>query len=260
MTLSLPPSLADYVAGYRATLITDGESGGIVHRLDTDGRPSLFLKQGAGRVAVDIADEYARLRWLAGRWAVPQVVGYADTEAGAWLLTTALPGRAAYGWLGDHPEQREVAVRSIAAFLRQLHAEPIDTCPFNAALPLRRAAAAANFETGLVDLDDLDPEREGWSGEQLWAHFESLLPLEADPVVTHGDFSLDNIFLDADGAVTGCLDVGRVGVADRYQDLAILWHSLREFGDDLADTMLASYGVALDRKKIDLHLVLDEFF
>ncbi|WP_066650663.1 MULTISPECIES: APH(3') family aminoglycoside O-phosphotransferase [Sphingomonas] len=258
--MELPSSLAEIVAGYRANPSLVGESGAVIHQLDAVGRPVLFLKQGGSRVATDIVDEYARLRWLQGRWQVSAIVGYAETEAGAWLLTTALPGRAAYGWLEDHPDRRETAMRSIAAFLRLMHAEPIATCPFDASLDLRSADAAANVVAGRVDLDDLDPEREGWSAEQLWDHFQRLLLLDADPVVTHGDFSLDNIFLDDDGTVTGCLDVGRVGVADRYQDLAILWNSLREFDLGLAEAMFEAYGVAPDREKIELHLLFDEFF
>lgn len=258
--LDLPRSLADVVAGYAAIPNKIGQSGGVVHRFDAPDRPSLFLKHGTGRVAADIADEYARLRWLQGRWQVPAIVSYAETDEGAWLLTTALPGRAAYGWLQDYPDRRRDAVRAIIAFLREMHAEPIATCPFNAGLPLRMADAAANVAAGRIDLDELDPEREGWSAEQLWVHLQQLSAIVTDPVVTHGDFSLDNIFLDADGAVTGCLDVGRVGVADRYQDLAILWNSLREFDPALAEAMFADYGVAPDRWKIELHLVLDEFF
>lgn len=258
--LDLPRSLSEIVADYTAIIDEAGESGSIVHRLDASGRPSLYVKQGSGRTATDIADEYARLRWLQGRWRVPEIVGYAENEGQVWLLTTALAGRAAYSWLQEHPDRRGVAVQAIAAFLRQMHAVPVATCPFNAGLGLRAADAVANVADGRVDLDDLDPERAGWSAAQLWDHFQGLLPMEADPVVTHGDFSLDNICLDASGNVTGCLDVGRVGVADRYQDLAILWNCLRDFDLRLAEAMFAAYGVKPDRKKIELHLVLDEFF
>ncbi len=258
--LDLPPSFQDILGGYRATRDEIGQSGSVIHRCDADGRPSLYLKQGSGRVAADIADEHARLRWLQGQWTVPEIIGYAEDRSGAWLLSTAMRGRAAYGWMCDHPERRNTAMTAIAAHLRGMHALPVAPCPFDAGLARRSAAAAANLAAGRVPLDDLDVEREGWSAEQLWTHFEQLLPINADLVVTHGDFSLDNIFLDESGAVMGCIDVGRAGVADRYQDLAILWNCLREFDPALAEAMFAAYGVEPDRHKIELHLVLDEFF
>ena len=43
-------------------------------------------------------------------------------------------------------------------------------------------------------------------------------------VISHSD----NLIFD-EGKLIGCIDVGRVGIADRYQDLAILWNCLGEF-------------------------------
>ena len=64
-----------------------------------------------------------------------------------------------------------------------------------------------------------------------------------------------------DGEVVGCIDVGRVGIADRYQDLAILWSCLGEFDPSLQQRFLTQYGVTdLDRRKLQFHLLLDELF
>ncbi|MCY3126397.1 hypothetical protein ECE26_17640, partial [Acinetobacter baumannii] len=41
-----------------------------------------------------------------------------------------------------------------------------------------------------------------------------------------------NLIFD-EGKLIGCIDVGRVGIADRYQDLAILWNCLGEFSPSL---------------------------
>lgn len=79
-------------------------------------------------------------------------------------------------------------------------------------------------------------------------------------MVTHGDFSLDNLMI-REGEVTGCIDVGRMGVADRYQDLAILWNSLGEFGPELQARLLEQYGVEEpDQRRLRFHLLLDELF
>lgn len=87
-----------------------------------------------------------------------------------------------------------------------------------------------------------------------------LLPFSPDSVVTHGDFSLDNLIFD-EGKLISCIDVGRVGIADRYQDLAILWNCLGEFSPSLQKRLFYKYGIDNpDMNKLQFHLMLDEFF
>ena len=87
-----------------------------------------------------------------------------------------------------------------------------------------------------------------------------LRPARFGRVVTHGDFSPGNVLV-VDDAVTGCIDVGRVGLADPYQDLAILWANLEELGAGLGDRVLHAYGIASpDRDRLAFHLCLDEIF
>ena len=70
----------------------------------------------------------------------------------------------------------------------------------------------------------------------------------------------DGSLVSRDGAVVGCIDAGRVGVADRHQDIAILWNCLGAF-DGLQAWFLDAYGVGeVDRRKLDFHLMLDEMF
>lgn len=60
---------------------------------------------------------------------------------------------------------------------------------------------------------------------------------------------------------SGCIDVGRLGVAGRYQDLAILWNGLREFDGALGARLFARYGIGVpDERRLRFHLTLDECF
>jgi len=64
-----------------------------------------------------------------------------------------------------------------------------------------------------------------------------------------------------DGDVVGCIDAGRVGNADRYQDVALSWNRLGEFDASLQDRFLEQYGIAdADERKLLFHLLLDEMF
>lgn len=257
---NLPADLATRLAGYTATPVTTGESGGSVHSLSVPGRPSCYLKLGRGAVADDITHEMLRLTWLDGKLPAPRVLHFVRDDDHAALLSTALPGVAAAEWLAEHPDRAAEALRSMADFLRRLHALPVEHCPFEAGHGLRLAAARQRLDAGLVDEEDFDEARAGMSAHAVWSDMQGMLPLPFERAVTHGDFSLDNIFLD-DGRVTGCLDVGRLGVADPYQDVAILWNNLSEYGGELQETWLSAYGVTPpDTARLAFHCCLDEFF
>jgi aminoglycoside 3'-phosphotransferase-1 len=232
----LPESMQQLAQGRIAKRNVVGMSGGTVYRLcGTAGEPDLYLKQGSGSVATDITDEMVRLNWLEQYISVPQVIAFTAQSDQAWLLMSALTGRTAYQRLTEEPEARPQIVDALAGFLRQIHTIPAQSCPFNSDHHLRLA-------------------------QQVWDDITALLPLETKTVVTHGDFSLDNILMDGN-TVTGCIDTGRVGLADPYQDLAILWDCLGEFSPALQDRLFPAYDItAPDQKKLRFHLGLDEFF
>lgn len=261
----LPPSLATRLVGVDWHRNLVGEAGASVHRLHRAGEPDRHLKHGDGDAAVAIAEEFARLQWLQDRWPVPALLHFEATADRCWLLTRTLPGRTTYEWLADHPERAPEIAAAIGRFLRRLHELPRATCPFNAGHGLQLDHARRRLEAGLIDADDFDDERQGWSPEQVWDALNALLPLAEDPVVSHGDFSLDNLLMEADEggalAVTGVIDLGRAGIADRYRDLAILANCLDEFDGDLRDAFFTAYGLDTpDTRKLDFHLLLDECF
>ena len=256
-----PAGIAAELIGYEWARDTVGESGGAVYRLHgKPNAPDLFLKHGKAVVADDISDEMLRLRWLANYLPTPAIVHFARTPDEAWLLMAALPGKTACQVMEASPGLRLAVVDALAMFLRRLHAIPLSECPFTSDHRYRLGRARARIDAGLVGEDDFDEERDGWTAEQVWEAMQELLPLAPDPVVTHGDFSLDNLLIH-DGEVTGCIDAGRLGIADRYQDLAIAWNCLAEYGSSLQERFLQQYGISdPDAGKLTFHLLLDELF
>ena len=263
VTAAMPASLRAAVAGYRWARDSIGASDAAVYRLQgRNGAPDLYLKHGRGPAAADLADEAARLRWLAPQLPVPAVLQFARVAAPdqAWLLTAALPGKTASALLEANPALGPAVAHGLATFLRRLHALPVAACPFDAGPAVRLAQARQRIDAGLVDADDFDAERQGWTAQQVWAALQDCQPLTPDLVVTHGDFSLENILMQ-DGAVVGCLDAGRAGIADRYQDLAIVWRALGELDAALPQRFAEQYGLLdIDQGKLQWHLLLDELF
>lgn len=257
----LPGCLSAVLADYDWSRDTIGESGGAVFRLHGKAdSPDYYLKHGVDTVADDITNEMTRLCWLAGRMPVPSIVHFVRTPMEAWLLMEALPGKTAYQMLEASDDNHLAIVDALAAFLRRLHAIPARECPFNSDHSYRLTRARARIEAGLVDVYDFDDERKGWTAGQVWDAIQSLHPFAPDPVVTHGDFSLDNLLMQ-NGEVVGCIDVGRLGIADRYQDLATIWNGLGEFDSSLQQRHWQQYGIPnVDARKLEFHLLLDELF
>ncbi len=225
------------------------------------GGGDLYLKWGEHAVAQAIADEAHRLWWLQGRMPAARPLSFVTQDAQAWLLTAALPGRSGDAWLERDPALLPRIIDAFASFLVQLHALDPAECPFRADAAVRIADARRQVREGLVDEDDFDPDHEGWSAGDVLAEVERLAPIAKATCVTHGDFSLGNLILDEGMTVTGCIDVGRLGVADPYQDIAIFWQNLAEHGPAMQQRFLDAIGLRQpDADRLALHRCLDELF
>jgi kanamycin kinase/aminoglycoside 3'-phosphotransferase-3 len=82
-----------------------------------------------------------------------------------------------------------------------------------------------------------------------------------DLVFSHGDYCLPNIFLEG-GEITGFIDLGRAGIADKWQDIALAIRSL-EYNlksDKYIDLFFRYLEIEPDYEKIKYYILLDELF
>lgn len=159
----------------------------------------------------DLEPEAERLSWLSSRFRSPRMADYEELDDGWLIVTVGLPGHSAVEWRA----RPEIAARGLAAGLAQLHSlDPTDT---------------------LFDA----PE---WVGDQGDV---------AQLSIIHGDACVPNVLLSDDGDFVGMLDVGLMGVADRWADLAVAaWSLERNFGQGAVDEFFAAYGEAPDPDRI----------
>jgi kanamycin kinase len=78
-------------------------------------------------------------------------------------------------------------------------------------------------------------------------------------VVCHGDACAPNTLIAADGTWSGHVDLGALGVADRWADLAVATAStMWNFGEGVEDAVLDAYGIERDDERIRFYRALWE--
>lgn len=237
---------------------TIGGSGADVFRIRCCNGDDLFLKSETIGLLSELPGEVDRLRWLKQLDLPGPTVLDSTTENNRyWLLMTALPGRDLSTAADLSPPQ---VVSIVAMALRLLHQVPIAECPFDHRLERCIATAEHRMNAGLVDEADFDGQRLGRTATNVFTELLSTLPDTHDLVVTHGDACLPN-FMAQGNSFTGFIDCGRLGVGDRYRDLAL---AARSIADKLGRAWVApffrEYGVEPDERRIAFYCLLDEFF
>lgn len=251
----IPPRLSA-LANRSWQAVTLGKSDASVWRIEGGGE-ALFLKVAPQHELGELPGEAARLDWLDGTpIPVPRVLDSFAADGSDWLLMTALPGADLTHAVGRPGE----LCSALATGLRALHGLDPASCPFDRRLNAQLADGAARVAAGLVDESDFDAARQGWTAEAVLDWLLAHRPAGGDLVVTHGDASLPNI-LTHDGVFSGMIDVGRLGVADRWQDLAIACRSIIfNCGQEHVAPFLSAYGAAWNEERYRFYCTLDELF
>ncbi len=222
--VTLPEAIAHLAGDDQVQGVWNNDLGGRTYRL-LNGERTRYLKwqNYAGltehnRREVDLGREEQRLRWAGNYLVVPSIIEYAEAGEDAWLLTEGIDAVSAVDprW---HKEP-ETAVRAIAIGLRTLHDTlPVSQCPFGDSWPRDRALA----------------------------------PGPSDLVVCHGDACMPNTLITTDGYFAGHVDLGQLGVCDRWADLAIATMSIGwdvNLGRNYDELFFATYGIEPDHQRI----------
>lgn len=217
--------------------VTDGMSEAQVFRVTAAARSPRYLKTATGPAANALRDEVVRTRWLAEHGIrVPRIARVADDGDRVCVLMEAVRGGPADAIPMPAMQLAAVLARGVTA----LHALPAAACPFDETLPVRLRRAAADVARGTVRAEDFAPRNRHITPEQLLARLEGMRPSE-DNVVVHGDATLANIFVTADGGIS-FIDCGRAGRGDRYIDLAVLACDIEDhYGADAAGEFKRAY-------------------
>ena len=208
------------------------------------------------------------LRWLDGKLPVSKLITFEKAEGRSYLLTSRIKGEM----LCEQPLLSDPVqvTRLMADALKMLWSIDVSDCPVDNGLDNKLKLARYYVENDLCDTD-VEPETYGEGGfkdpSDLLSWLESNRPTE-DMVLSHGDMCLPNVF-HKDGKISGFIDLGRSGTADRYQDIALCYRSLKHNYDGSygykhegfdPDLLFEYLGITPDMEKIRYYILLDELF
>jgi kanamycin kinase len=219
-SVSVPTAVASVAGGRPAVPVWVNEAGGLTFEVG-DGAERCFVKWApAGSDELDLAPEADRMEWACRFHPVPRPLARGQDADGSWLVTTPVAGDSAVTarWKGEPA----LAVTAIGEGLRAMHDSlPAAGCPFSWA---RRSAspppAARPRPAGRIS-------RRGTraiGGSRRWP---------------------------------GHTDLGRLGIADRWADLAIAtWSTGWNYGPGWERLLLDAYGVEPDPERTRYYRLL----
>lgn len=215
-------------------------------------------------------NEHEMLEWLSDKLSVPEILYSKCIDGINYLLMSKLNGRMSCN--KDFLENPNLLVKILAQGLKMLWSVDITDCPSNCMLDNKLKAAEERVLANLCDMEDSEL---GTFGENAFASPSHLLSWLKDnkpretPVLSHGDYCLPNIFIN-DNKISGFIDLGRCGAADKYQDIALCCRSLnsnfngrfsgKAYPGFSIDMLFDELEITPDWDLINYYILLDELF
>ncbi|WP_394826116.1 aminoglycoside 3'-phosphotransferase [Pendulispora albinea] len=250
----IPARVLALAAGRPLRCVWRNELGGLTYEVGTLA-DRVFVKWSPATAGIDLAREIARLRWAAAFTVVPRVLDQGADASGTWMVTAPLEGESAVSerWTANPAK----AVVAIGEGLRRLHdALPVDTCPFSWSREARYDAICRAAAAGKIDPSRWHPSHRSLSVDEALKRLAVAPPIDR-LVVCHGDTCAPNTLLAEDGRFTGHVDLGALGVADRWADLAIAtWSTQWNYGPGWEEPLLEAYGITADPERIAYYRLL----
>lgn len=252
MKKNLPIQLKEFIKNSNITEISIGCSSSDVYEINKK-NDTYYLKidlKGA------LSKEALSLSWLKNKLPVADVVFYISEGKHDYLLTTAVSGEMScsdYWW--DYPE---IVIPAVAEAIKMIQAVNTSACPLRSNLDYKLELVKNNIDNNLIDFNKFkSPIDVKFNNYNEVYSFLIKNKIKEDLCFSHGDTSLPNIFIK-DEKVSGFIDLGECGIADKWFDIAITVKSIRRNYEDkkYVDLFFECLGIKPDYEKINYYHLL----
>ncbi len=240
----VPPPVKALAAGRSVRVVWENELGGLTFEVGAD-PDRFFVKWAPAASGIDLGKEAARLSWAVAFAPVPRLLDQGADAAGSWIITAPMRGvnAVAERWKA----KPRTAVTAIGEGLRGLHeALPVHGCPFSWTAEDRLIDAHQRAMEGRIHPAQWHPVHRSLGLDRALELLADIPPIDQQ-VVCHGDSCAPNTLLTDDGRWSGHVDLGTMGLADRWADLAIAtWSAEWNYGPGWERLLLDAYGARPD--------------
>ena len=257
--LNLPEKIRAYLDGREFELDTVGHSASTVVKFD-----DCVLKISETEEAS--VNEWRVMELLRGKLPVPEVLCRESVDGREYVIMSRLVGEMSCA--DRYLDDVSVLAAGLAQGLTMLWNAPVPENLTDFSLDSELRSAESRLDT--IDWSEKSEElkAEFSTARDLFEWLKANKPAE-DRVLSHGDYCLPNLFLD-NGRVSGFLDLGHCGIADRYRDISLGLKSMKNnlggvFGGPVREgydpeLLFAALGMEQDREKLRYYLLLDELW
>lgn len=261
--LEISPQLEKLIDKYRCIKDTEGMSPAKVYKLVGENE-NLYLKMTDSKykgTTYDVKREKDMMLWLEGKLPVPEVLYFEQHEGWNNLLMSEVNGVMCSEEY-ETEQNPEKIIELYAECIRLFQSIDISDCPFNNNIDSRLAELDYLMNNNLADVDC-----ENWEEDTLFKDprelydFLKMKKPKEELVFSHGDLGDSNILVK-NGRISGFIDLGRSGKADKWYDIAFCVRSIREdIGEEkYVKLFFDLLGIEPDWEKINYYILLDELF
>lgn len=252
---ALPSSIRKYVNNLNYTVDDIGKSDSIVYIFD-----DYILK--ISNLSFDIENEIKIAKALQGKLPIPELLASEIQENKIYLLKRKLKGKMLCD--EEYMQNPDLLFKLATDAVKALWSVDISNL-------ILQDTAQTMYDFGKNKNPDCFDEMDSFakngfqSFEEILAYLRQNKP-NNDLVFTHGDLCLPNIICDGEKFV-GFIDLGLMGIANRYHDIAILYRSIKyNFRGDYGkaypgfeeEKLFTMLNIKKDEEKMKYFLLLDE--
>ncbi len=249
-----------YLDNYTVSNIRGGSTTAKLFRIVTKDKGNFVLKVAKKLNSYEtLKTDKINYEWLSGKVPVPSVLFYQQTDRHELLCMSELEGQTLAANICKY--SKDEISKLFARSLKQLHSVQIDRNALVRPVDQIIEQIKWRIANNLIEPETFEEENLTRSPEELFEKLMEYKPDNLELVFTHGDYCFDNLIVNK-GQLTGFIDIGRGGVADKYQDIALALRSIKhDLGEEWINKFIDEYGLTyIDNKRLSFFTLLDEFY